>query len=93
VEMALRWWPGKWHTTAEAAPAKEAKLLNLAIDKAARQLGWFPTWGLEEAIEQTIRWYYQCHVDGNPDMPKFTRQQINDFCRAAADTQQAWALA
>jgi len=92
VDLVLKWWPGKWHVTPETAPLKEAKLLNLAIDKATRQLGWFPTWTLELAIEHTIRWYYQRHVERNSDMLDLSRRQIQQFCQAAIAQHAAWTL-
>jgi CDP-glucose 4,6-dehydratase len=91
VELLLKSWPGKWHLTGEVTAAKEAKLLNLAIDKAARQLNWFPTWNLEQAIENTVRWYHQRHAGGRADMAAFSREQIHQFTQAAREAGAAWA--
>lgn len=93
VELILREWPGQWHQVAEAAPAAEAKLLCLSIDKAARQLAWFPTWGLEQAIEQTVRWYRERHMAGKANMVEYSRQQIAAFVQAARTKGLAWAEA
>jgi CDP-glucose 4,6-dehydratase len=92
VEEALKWWPGTWQNTSETAAPKEAKLLNLSIDKAARQLGWFPTWELEQAVEYTVRWYHERHVAKNSDMAGYSHAQIRQFCQAAQSKRQAWAV-
>jgi len=56
---------------------KETDRLQLDISKARAALGWMPFWRIEDAIEQTVRWYkaWSCNVD----MLNFTRNQIEEY--------------
>jgi len=42
----------------------EAQLLHLCIDKAQIELGWRPTWNLEQTIGETARWYMETAREG-----------------------------
>lgn len=55
----------------------EANLLQLSCDKAKQILGWYPRWGFNRAVIETIRWYKEVAA-GKPALP-ITRQQINDY--------------
>lgn len=48
--------PG-WRHGGVTRELAEAGVLRLAIDKAARDLGWRPRWRLDEAVSRTARWY------------------------------------
>ncbi len=48
-----------------AAQPHEAHFLHLNCDKAYQELGWKSTWGFDQAVEQTIRWYRQWLGGGN----------------------------
>ena len=41
----------------------ETTLLNLQIDKAFRELNWFPKWNFEQTIQKTINWYKNFYQD------------------------------
>lgn len=56
----------------------EANLLTLSIDKARRVLGWQPTYTVQEAIAQTVKWY-QKFYEGNTDMRAFSLAQIHNY--------------
>jgi CDP-glucose 4,6-dehydratase len=93
VRELLRLWPGEWkHFKSDSAP-HEAGQLNLAIDKAAKLLGWHPTWNFPEAIDQTVVWYRERHVSKSPDMLRFSRDQISIFTAAARKKGAVWATA
>lgn len=55
----------------------EAQLLTLNIDKAAKVLGWIPTYTAEQAIAITAKWY-RAYYSGQ-DVLQITKQQISHF--------------
>ena len=57
VQEILIHWPGKWEDRSDPHAVHEAKLLNLATDKAHHFLGWSPVWNFESTISQTVDWY------------------------------------
>lgn len=57
VQEILKHWPGKWADKSDPNAVHEAKLLNLATDKAHHFLGWKPAWNFEQTIERTAGWY------------------------------------
>lgn len=91
VKEILRHWPGEWRDTSNPSALHEARQLNLAIDKAAARLQWFPTWNFAEAVEHSVAWYHQRHARNNPDMLQLTLGQIESFTRAAQAKNLAWA--
>lgn len=78
VEEILRHWPGKWRDCSDPAAPHEARLLQLATDKARDVLGWRPVWGFSETIAKTIEWYRASEAVA------ITRRQIEDYGRDAA---------
>ena len=92
VEEMLRHWPGTWEQSGPVFTGKEAGRLRLAIDKATELLGWRPTWGFDEAVKQTARWYRE-HAAGDAvgELRAFTAGQIVEFERAAFTQGLAWA--
>jgi CDP-glucose 4,6-dehydratase len=93
VSELLRTWPGEWrHVPSPNAP-HEAEKLNLAIDKAAAQLGWHPTWNFEEAVLHTATWYFERHQHRKANMVEFSLRQIERFSQCARAKRLAWAAA
>ncbi len=93
VKEFLKEWPGKWQHTPPANALHEATKLNLAIDKAAELLKWFPVWGFEEAVRNTATWYHQRHAQNHPHMVEFSLAQIESFTNDALMKKLAWAQA
>ena len=90
VQAVLRHWPGEWDDRSDPQAVHEAKLLNLATDKAFHWLKWQPVWGFEETIARTVGWYRRC--DGDPaEAPALTRRQIADYTTAAQALGVPWA--
>lgn len=58
----------------------EAAELTLDSSLAAQVLGWFPRWGLREAVAATLSWYEA--ESAGADMAEFTRRQISEFIGA-----------
>jgi CDP-glucose 4,6-dehydratase len=90
VQEILKHWPGEWTDKSDPHAVHEAKLLNLATDKAHHLLQWCPVWNFAETIKETVRWYRT--ADAEPaTIPAFTRQQIESFTLTARSHGITWA--
>jgi CDP-glucose 4,6-dehydratase len=90
VAEVLKHWPGSWEDKSDPNAVHEAKLLNLATDKAYHLLQWRPVWDFGETIAHTISWYRD--VDAMSGMaPAKTRAQIEAYTNAARSLGLAWA--
>jgi CDP-glucose 4,6-dehydratase len=77
-------WPGgelRWNLDPGSHP-HEAQHLTLDSSKARRELGWAPTWGLDEALEGIVDWYEALRAGG--DVRAVTLTQIESFQAAGA---------
>jgi CDP-glucose 4,6-dehydratase len=90
VQEILKHWPGRWEDESDPKAVHEAKLLNLATDKAHHFLGWKPVWNFEQTIGQTTAWYRQIH-NGSASALPLTVRQIADYTEAAKIQAVAWA--
>jgi CDP-glucose 4,6-dehydratase len=89
VRQILKHWPGSWEDKSDPTAVHEAKLLNLATDKAYHFLGWGPVWNFEETLSKTIAWYSQGLA--NPAViPALTLQHITDYTAAANVAGLQW---
>jgi len=91
VESVLSHVPGRWEDRSDPNAVHEASKLNLATDKAFHMLGWSPTWGFDETISQTVRWYRDSRA--SMDARGITQEQIVEFEQGAAFARIAWAVA
>ena len=74
-------WPCELSWELDPGPhPHEAHYLALDSGKARRQLGWAPTWDLDQALAEIVAWYRALH-DGE-DMRAVTLGQINAFEKA-----------
>jgi CDP-glucose 4,6-dehydratase len=90
VAEVLKQWPGRWEDRSDPKAVHEAKLLQLATDKASALLGWSPVWNFATTIEQTVGWYRE--TNKNPQLaPALTSRQIADYHAAAASAGLPWA--
>jgi CDP-glucose 4,6-dehydratase len=90
VQEILKHWPGRWEDRSDPQAVHEARLLNLATDKAFHLLRWQPVWPFEPTIGQTVTWYRK--VSASPAAAlSLTRQQIADYTAAGAALGLAWA--
>jgi CDP-glucose 4,6-dehydratase len=92
VEEILKIWPGRWDQIGATSQPHEAHQLNLAIDRAAEVLSWFPAWSFQEAIERTVVWYLRRHENGE-NMLQYSIDQVSAFEKAATAKEIRWALA
>ena len=93
VSEVLKHWPGKWEDRSDPKAVHEARLLNLATDKAFHLLAWRPVWGFEKAIAATIEWYRQAADSSghSSQLADLTVRQINDYQADAAREGVVWA--
>lgn len=89
VEEMLRHWPGHWEDRSDPHAVHEAKLLNLATDKAHHFLAWQPVWDFARTIQHTATWYRT--ADAAPSgIHQLTLAQIGDYARDAASLKLSW---
>jgi CDP-glucose 4,6-dehydratase len=90
VQEILKHWPGKWEDKSDPKAVHEAKLLNLATDKAHHFLGWSPAWNFEQTLAQTVGWYRQA-ADTQTDIHALTLSQITAYAIEAKNKGVKWA--
>jgi CDP-glucose 4,6-dehydratase len=90
VQEILKHWPGRWEDKSDPHAVHEAKLLNLATDKAHHFLGWKPVWRFEDTVAETVEWYRQAETNAGAIAEK-TRGQIAEYVKAAESEGVAWA--
>ena len=90
VQEVLKHWPGQWVDRSDPHAVHEAKLLNLATDKAFHFLQWQPVWNFEQTIAQTVSWY-RCQPADPLAVPAVTASQIAAFTAAARTLGFPWA--
>ena len=91
VAEVLKHWPGKWEDRSDPKAVHEAKLLQLATDKAHAMLAWSPTWNFSEAIENTVQWYRDCvTAKSAKEFQVQTLFQINQYAEKAHALNLAW---
>ena len=90
VVEVLRHWPGRWVDRSDPKAVHEAKLLNLATDKAHHFLGWSTVWPFEETVARSVQWYWASEKkEGN--IEAFTRQQVLDYVPSARKLNLSWS--
>ena len=76
-------WPGYLRWTTDAGPhPHEATFLALDSAKAREQLGWAPTWSLDEAVAAIVEWYWA--LRSGEDVRAVTLGQIERFAATLA---------
>ena len=90
VQEILKHWPGRWEDKSDPTAVHEAKLLNLATDKAHHFLGWAPAWPFAETLAQTVAWYRLAAATPT-DILALTTGQITAYTSAAKSAGIAWA--
>ncbi len=91
VTEILRHWPGNWEDQSDPSAPHEAKLLNLANDKAHHLLGWKPVWTFEQAVAASVEWYRA--GSGERQIVDLTTLQIQRYQEDARGRGVAWATA
>ena len=92
VQEVLKHWPGRWEDRSDPQAVHEAKLLNLATDKAHHLLGWSPVWTFAETIAQTVGWYRTAEAN-LATIRSHTTAEIQAYAAAARAKGILWAAA
>ena len=66
VEKIAYLWGGEYLIEEELDSYHEENLLKLDIYKAKNLLGWYPKWGFDKSISQTISWYRNIALGSEP---------------------------
>ena len=90
VHEVLKHWPGHWEDKSDPKAVHEARLLNLATDKAFHLLDWRPVWNFEQTVERTVFWYRQVAAQAT-EAHALTSRQIDDYTLAAKAQGIPWA--
>lgn len=86
----LKSWQGEWLDRFDPTANHEATLLSLSTDKALHLLKWRPLLSFEQAVADTVTWYYA--VSRSETMArKCTAQQLATYELAARAAKIAWA--
>ena len=93
VQEILQHWPGTWADKSDPHAVHEAKLLNLATDKAHHFLGWSPVWPFAETLAQTVTWYRSAAASPASNLHALTTDQIAAYTVSAQTAGLAWAKA
>jgi CDP-glucose 4,6-dehydratase len=94
VTEVLKHWPGRWEDRSDPQAVHEAKLLQLATDKAHALLGWAPVWDFPTAIEQTVKWYRAAEKKADAAaVQELTSSQIALYAATARESGAVWATA
>jgi CDP-glucose 4,6-dehydratase len=92
VREVLKHWPGRWEDRSDPQAVHEARLLQLATDKAHALLQWTPAWSFADAVRETVAWYRQTAREPGPAVAQaLTRAQIARYTVRAGELQVALA--
>lgn len=86
AKLLCRKWGGNAHYEVEQGPhLHEASILTLDCTKAKKELGWFPRWNLETALEKVVEWYkaYQ----EKQDLQTLCLQQISEYANKLSEAK------
>ena len=84
------WGSGRWHDTSKPNDLHEAKLLQLDITKAKKELKWEPSLEVEESVSMTVDWYRHLN-EQKGNMREFSKSQIEGYCKKARTKMIEWA--
>lgn len=66
-----------WKNVSEANAPHEANFLKLDCSKAKTVLGWYPQWGIKQAIEKIVEW--EKAVQNGTSAAEITDKQIKEY--------------
>lgn len=80
LELSAKIWPDiRWEVDDTPTHPHMVYLLALDNTKARDKLGWYPVWGMKEAVKRTIHWYERFYTEGKV----FSIDDIHSFMRDA----------
>ena len=67
----------KWKNVSEANAPHEANFLKLDCSKSKTVLGWYPQWGIRDAIKKIVEW--EKAVQAGTAASEITDKQIKEY--------------
>jgi CDP-glucose 4,6-dehydratase len=93
-KMITLWGKGEWTSVSQPQAKPEMNLLRLNWDKAANELGWYPTYGWEEALNQTVQWFKAFRLSlqdpDEIDMYSVGVDHIEEYTARAFEQGRVW---
>ena len=77
VKLLIKFW-GKGKVLSKKNNFYEQENLQLNINKAKRELNWYPTYNIRESVRQTVDWYYKV-LEKKESPIKVTNDQIRNY--------------
>ncbi|NBD38424.1 MAG: CDP-glucose 4,6-dehydratase [Verrucomicrobia bacterium] len=84
VDAILAAWPGEWRRGQPASIQKEARLLDLSIERAQALLRWHPRWNFPETVARTVQWY-RAVLENPPIAREQTLADLTAYTEAARE--------
>jgi CDP-glucose 4,6-dehydratase len=83
INLILKHWgSGTWEIQGESPKQHEAQLLALDTSKARYILGWNSILGVDEAVQETLKWYkFQLANKSQKDLYKLCKDQIFNYIK------------
>ncbi|MBU0701717.1 CDP-glucose 4,6-dehydratase [bacterium] len=88
-KIIARWENGTWQLANNQIQPHEANYLSLDCTKSNNLLKWYPAYGLDETMDETVRWY-QGYYKNSSEMYSFTRKQIFSYIEKAKKCDLIW---
>ena len=77
VEYIIEYW-GEGKLVAKKNKFYEQENLQLNINKAKRELNWYPTYNIRESVRHTVDWYFKV-LEKKESPVKVTNDQIRNY--------------
>jgi len=88
-KLSYLWGDGKWLVNKQKRFGKEANLLKLSCDKAARLLHWHPILTFDDTIRMTSEWYKK-YYESKENMYLYSIAQIDEYVKQALRRNLSW---
>jgi CDP-glucose 4,6-dehydratase len=62
TETVRLWGSGTWEAPGGGREPHEARVLRLDVEKAKKELEWWPRWDVNRALRETVDWYREHHL-------------------------------
>ena len=88
-KIISKWGTGHWKNISNSTLQHEAHLLMLDSTKSNQYLKWNPIYSIDEAINETIKWYVE-FFKNTQNMEDFTLQQIHEYIQKGEKLNLTW---
>ena len=89
AESLSKNWPGSsWDIASGVQRNNEAKMLSISSSKAAKELGWKPTWDFYQTVSETVKWYQVFYSQAVIEMRSESVREIHLFSNDKRDRNE-----